>query len=96
MIMSAPVTHTPNAPVQPVARSDGLSVFFRHGMLSFLQVYPALTAAAKTINGKGTFSAKMATKLAAEMAKSKLFFKAREPMRCAACTTMAVTAGLMP
>jgi hypothetical protein len=47
--MSAPLTHTPNAPVQPVARSDGLSVFFRHGMLSFLQVYPALTAAAKTI-----------------------------------------------
>ena len=55
-----------------------------------------MTAAAKTMMGKGTFNANMATKLAAAMASSRLFFKAREPMRCAACITMAVTAGLMP
>ena len=55
-----------------------------------------ITAAAKTMKGKGTFSAKIATKLAAAIAIKKLFFNALEPMRCAACTTMAVTAGLMP
>ncbi len=49
-----------------------------------------------TMAGNGTLSAKMATKDAAAMAHSQLFFSAREPMRCAACTTMAVTAGLMP
>ena len=38
----------------------------------------------------------MATKEAAAMAHNALFFSAREPMRQAACSTMAVTAGLMP
>ena len=48
------------------------------------------------MSGKGTSSAKMATNEAPAMAHKVWFFKAREPMRCAACTTMAVTAGLMP
>jgi hypothetical protein len=46
--------------------------------------------------GKGMFSAKMARKDAAAMAHRVRFFSARPPMRQAACTTMAVTAGLMP
>ena len=52
--------------------------------------------AASTIKGKGTFSAKMATKAASAMPHSAAFFSARLPMRQAAATTMAVTAGLMP
>ena len=46
--------------------------------------------------GKGTSKAKMATKAAAAMAHSTPCLSAREPMRQAAKTTMAVTAGLMP
>jgi hypothetical protein len=38
----------------------------------------------------------MATKPAAAMLYSRALFRAREPMRQAANTTMAVTAGLMP
>ena len=41
-------------------------------------------------------AAKIATKEAAAIAHNQLFFNAREPMRWAACTTMAVTAGLIP
>jgi hypothetical protein len=40
--------------------------------------------------------AKIATNAAAAMAHIHLFFSARMPMRCAACSTSAVTAGLMP
>ncbi|MDT4887522.1 hypothetical protein FQZ97_1239840 [compost metagenome] len=57
--------------------------------------YPT-RAAPSTIRGKGTFKAKMAMKEAAAMPHNQLFFSAREPIRWAACTTMAVTAGLMP
>jgi hypothetical protein len=46
--------------------------------------------------GNGTLAAKMATKAAAAIAQSAGCRSAREPMRCAAATTMAVTAGLMP
>ena len=52
--------------------------------------------ATNTIKGKGSFSAKMATKAASAMPHSAAFFSARLPMRQAAATTMAVTAGLMP
>ena len=48
------------------------------------------------ITGKGTRSAKIATKAAAASVHSAGFFSAREPIRCAACTTIAVTAGLIP
>ena len=48
------------------------------------------------MNGNGTLNAKIATKAAAATAHSAAFFSAREPMRCAACSTIAVTAGLMP
>ena len=41
-------------------------------------------------------NAKIATKAATAMAHSQAFFSAREPMRHAANTTIAVTAGLMP
>ena len=37
-----------------------------------------------------------AGKAAAAMAHNSLFFSAREPIRQAACSTMAVTAGLIP
>jgi hypothetical protein len=53
-------------------------------------------AAVNTITGKGTFKAKIATNDAAAIAHSQLFFSAREPIRWAACTTIAVTAGLIP
>ena len=39
-----------------------------------------MVAAARTMIGKGIFKAKMAKKLAAAMAQSKLFFRAREPI----------------
>jgi len=55
-----------------------------------------MTAATSTMSGKGSCNAKMATNDAAAIAHSAPFFSAREPMRWAACTTMAVTAGLMP
>jgi len=48
------------------------------------------------MSGKGTLSAKIATNEAPAIAHSQPFFSAREPMRWAACSTMAVTAGLMP
>jgi hypothetical protein len=46
--------------------------------------------------GEGNFKAKMAMNEAAASAQSTLFFSARVPMRQAANTTMATTAGLMP
>ena len=49
-----------------------------------------------TIAGNGTSSAKIATKAAAAIAQSAGCLSAREPMRCAAASTIAVTAGLMP
>ena len=52
--------------------------------------------APSTISGKGTAKANMARKEAAASAHSTRFFKAREPMRQAAKTTMATTAGLIP
>jgi len=52
--------------------------------------------AVSTMAGKGTFRAKIATKAAAARIHSRPFFRAREPMRQAANSTMAVTAGLMP
>ncbi len=48
------------------------------------------------IIGNGNCRAKIATKEAAAIAHSQLFFSARAPMRWAACTTIAVTAGLIP
>ena len=48
-----------------------------------------------TMSGKGTLSAKIATNEAPAIATASLL-RAREPMRWAACSTMAVTAGLMP
>jgi hypothetical protein len=53
-------------------------------------------AAASTIAGNGTCNAKIATNAAAAIAHSHAFFSAREPMRHAACSTIATTAGLMP
>ena len=38
----------------------------------------------------------MATNASAATAHSHSFFRVREPMRCAACNTIAITAGLMP
>ena len=55
-----------------------------------------INAAPKTISGNGTLNAKIAINEAAAIAHSQLFFNAREPILCAACTTMAVTAGLIP
>ena len=49
--------------------------------------------AASTMYGNGTLNAKMAMKAAALIAHSALFLSAREPMRYAANTTIAVTAG---
>ncbi|MNT32903.1 hypothetical protein D3C72_1688080 [compost metagenome] len=53
-------------------------------------------AAPSTMSGNGTSRAKMATKDAAAIAHNQSFFSVREPIRWAAWTTMAVTAGLMP
>ena len=55
-----------------------------------------MMAAAATMAGNGTLRAKIATKDAAAIPQSALFLSAREPMRYAACATMAVTAGLTP
>jgi hypothetical protein len=57
--------------------------------------YPAIPAAV-TMYGKGTEKAKIATNAASEMLQSSAFLSAREPMRQAANSTIAVTAGLMP
>ena len=46
--------------------------------------------------GNGASKAKMAMKAAPAMAHIQPFFSARVPIRCAACSTSAVTAGLMP
>ncbi|MNT21865.1 hypothetical protein D3C72_1572200 [compost metagenome] len=62
----------------------------------FLPPMNPTNAAAATIKGNGTFIAKIATNAAAAMLQSAGFFSAREPIRCAACKTMAVTAGLIP
>jgi len=55
-----------------------------------------ISAAPNTMNGNGSLKTKIATNEAAAIAHSTGFFSAREPMRWVACTTMAVTAGLMP
>jgi hypothetical protein len=52
--------------------------------------------AASTIAGNGTAKAKIATNAAAAIAHKEGDLSARVPMRHAACSTMAVTAGLMP
>lgn len=54
------------------------------------------SAAPPTISGKGRPSAKIATKAAASAQSQALRFGTRPPMRQAACSTIAVTAGLMP
>ena len=46
--------------------------------------------------GNGTAKALIATNAAAAIAHSSGCFSARRPMRHAACSTMATTAGLMP
>src|SRR3569623_561212 len=53
-------------------------------------------AAPATMAVQGASKAKIATKAAAATAHTRLFLSTREPMRCAASATMAVTAGLMP
>jgi hypothetical protein len=55
-----------------------------------------MSPAISTISGNGSSSAKMATKAPTAMDHSHAFFSARDPTRQAACTTRAVTAGLMP
>ncbi len=52
--------------------------------------------AAMTIAGNGTWNAKMATNAAAAIAHSAGRRSARVPMRHAAKSTIATTAGLMP
>ena len=56
---------------------------------------PAI-AAATMISGKGTSRSAMPTKAAAAMAHRPGAFSVREPMRWAACSTIATTAGLIP
>ena len=46
--------------------------------------------------GNGTLHAKMLTNDAPAIAQSQRFFKAFDPIRNAAKTTIAVTAGLIP
>lgn len=48
------------------------------------------------MSGNGTAKPKIATKEAAAMATIAPFFRAREPMRMTACTTMASTAAFSP
>ena len=55
-----------------------------------------MIAAVRTIAGKGTSNAKIATNAATLMSQSGLYFSARDPIRYAAKRTIAVTAGLMP
>ena len=52
--------------------------------------------APSTIAGNGTENANIATNAAAAMAHSVGRFSARVPIRHAACSTIATTAGLMP
>jgi len=53
------------------------------------------SAAAITIDGKGTSSKKIDAKAAKAMATIQPNFSAREPMGCAACSTSTFTAGSM-
>jgi hypothetical protein len=55
-----------------------------------------MIAAVRMIAGKGTSNAKIATNAATLISQSGLYRSAREPMRQAANSTIAVTAGLMP
>src|SRR5437867_10954586 len=55
-----------------------------------------ITPAASTIAGNGTLNAKIALNAAAAMAHRGGDLSARDPIRHAACSTIAVTAGLMP
>ncbi|EXI72545.1 MAG: hypothetical protein AW07_03274 [Candidatus Accumulibacter sp. SK-11] len=48
------------------------------------------------MSGNGASSAKIATNEAAAMPSNRSLRSARRPMRYAACSTIAVTAGLMP
>ncbi len=48
------------------------------------------------MRGKGTDHAKIATKAAAAINHSDACFSVREPMRHAACSTSATTAGFTP
>jgi hypothetical protein len=48
------------------------------------------------ITGKGTENAKIATKASAATTHSAGCFNVRDPMRHAACNTIATTAGLTP
>ncbi len=57
--------------------------------------YPTAPAV-RTIAGNGTSKAKIATKAAALISQSGLYFSARDPIRYAAKRTIAVTAGFMP
>ena len=52
--------------------------------------------AAITIAGKGVWNAKIATNAIAAIAQSDGCLSARVPIRQAACSTIATTAGLMP
>jgi len=60
-----------------------------------LPTIPA-SAPAITIAGNGTLAKKMATNAAAAMIHSSGCLSVRDPMRHAACKTMATTAGLIP
>ena len=53
-------------------------------------------AAPRMITGNGTPNAKIATNEAAAIPIIVRFFRARDPMRITACTTMASTAALRP
>jgi hypothetical protein len=55
-----------------------------------------ISAAVSTIAGNGTRSANSAMNAAAAIAHNHAFFSVRWPMRQAACSTIATTAGLMP
>ena len=57
---------------------------------------PPRTAAASTIHGNPTSKTKIPTKASAAIAHSTPFFSARAPIRHAANSTTATTAGLMP
>ncbi len=54
------------------------------------------TPAASTMAGNGTANTLIATNAAAAIAHSSGCLSARPPMRHAACSTMATTAGLIP
>ena len=54
------------------------------------------SAAPSTISGNGTSNTKIATNASAAIAHSAGCFSAREPIRHAACSTIATTAGFTP